>query len=229
MPLKDTGSREGPSRGQFVPETFTVDYGHDYPRVPVTHPFLYAYNPQRWTFLHGKVVPHLHMIPLQDGVNHVKAAGGRWKLAGLRSKLETQGRTLVPWEWGPDGSYVAVVKTRVPHSGAIVDSYVPVWSDTYAGSSKLGDGSEAYAEWLQSLMDDGKLPKPELHIVEELLAERQGALVGAMNAQLRSHTESRAQAIAQMQSEIEALEALLNKAPRRKSRKRKPATLEADA
>lgn len=222
-----SSSKPTPKRERFVPETATVDYGHEYPRVPVSAPFVYVYNPQRWTLINGRVVPQLHTVPLRDGVNHIKREGKRWRLAQLKDRLERQGRTLIPWELGPDGSYLSVVETRAPN-GRIVDTYLPVFTETYAGSSQYGPDTVAYVEWIEELMANGHLPKPAPYIVERLLADRRGALLESMTAQQRNPTAGRAELIASLESEIEQLSAMLDKAPKKPSRKR-AAKLEADA
>lgn len=222
-------SKPTPKRAAYTPETATVDHGHEYPRVDVNPPFVYVYNPQRWTLLAGRVVPQLHTHPIMEGVNGVTRRGKRWHLAALKSHIEELGRTMIPWDMGPDGeSYMSVVETRAP-SGAIVDTYIPVFTETYAGSSQVGPDIEAYVDWIQSLMDSGDLPRPAPYIIEGLLADRRSTLLDNMTAQTRAPTAGRAELIASLESEVQQLEALLADAPRKPSRKRRTAKVESDA
>lgn len=219
MPI--TKNETGPSRKAFTPEMAQASYGHEYPRVPVTPPFLYVYNPQRWALIDGRVLPSLHKVPLMRGLNGVTKQGGRWRLARLRDKLESQGRTMIPWEWGPDGeSYVAAVDTRDRH-GNILTTYVSAFSETYAGSSVLGADVKAYADWIEALITDGRLPKPQPYIVERLLTSKRAALSDALTAQRHHHTEQRAEVIANLEVEVKQLEAMVTGAPKTPTRKRK--------
>lgn len=226
--IKKTAGNTAPKRKAYVPETATVDHGHEYPRIPRCPPFLLAYNPVRWTVLEGQVVPQLHHVPLQDGVNGVtRDRNGAWRLAKLKDKLEQQGRTLIPWESGPDGSYVAVVETRLD-SGQVVDTHVGAFTETFAGSSDLRADLPGYVAWLQQLMKDGVIPSPAPYVIERLLNEyKQEQRTASVEAK-RHETAANLQRLESLERDIKALEKLVQTAPRTPVAKRAAAPTVAE-
>lgn len=218
-PRKITSStaKKTPKRRAVVPDTSAVDYGHEYPRIPIRPPFVLVYNPQRWTFLAGAVVPNLHVCPLMEGANGLsRDKAGGWQLARFDSRLEKQQRKRIPWNKGPEGSYLAVVETRT-ESGAVRESYVSAWTQTYAGSSQMGADLEGYVAWLQKLMKAGDLPEAPPYVVERLLSNARSGLAETQMEMKHKETTANVQRFEKLTAEVAALEKLS------KSIKRTPA------
>lgn len=223
-----TPAKKTPARKAFVPTTATVDYGHEYPRIPVSPPFVLVYNPQRWTLLGGRVVPALHKIPLQPGVKGVTYSKGRgWNLAKLKHKLAEQGRHMLPWSLGPDGSYVAVVETRTD-SGAVVDTHVSAFADTFAGSSEVRADTEAYVAWLEELMKEGNIPAPPPFVLEKLLADRRNALLAAKTDAKRKQTPTADALVHSLEAAVATLEGLVSETKKTPAKRRAAAPMVAE-
>lgn len=212
-------------------ETSRVDHGHEYPRVPVAPRFLLAYDPKRWTIIEGFVVPLLITVPLTNGVNHVNQDGqGRFDLNKLRSKLDKEDRTLIPWSKGPGGRpYVDKVKTRT-RSKQIRDTYVSVWCDVHAGDDRLYPRTKEYVAWLRELMANGTLPQPPAHVVRELLSDRTRKLRQAEVRAERQPSATRIERVKTLEAEVVQLKAMVEEGPTTPKVGKEPADLdEADA
>ncbi len=163
----------------------TTDHGHGMPYLDLRPQFVFVFNPRRWTVLAGKLIPALHVMPLESGVNGVLTArDGSIRFATARARIEEQGRTLIPYEWGPDGeSYMQSIRTRPRGGKNEMDTYLTVWEQGGAGDSETYTDDDAYAAWAASLVEDGKVPacpaplaRRMLEQVEQKIA-RENALV----------------------------------------------------
>lgn len=208
-----------------VPGASQRDHGHEYPTTPVAPEFALVYEPGRWMVLAGRVVPDLIEQPLEAGSNGLsQSAPGKWRFAAWKSKLEEQNRTLIPWELGPDGSYCVGYDTRHPQTGQISRSYMSAFCTVYPGDSKVHANTEAYAAWLQSLIDNGHLPRPQQYLIREMLADRQQRIVALQRELDLKPTTARGVRVEVMRAEIAALEALIEAQPKAKPAKAKPST-----
>ena len=190
---------------QRVTPTFTTtDHGYDTPHLDRMPPFVLVYNPRRWTVLAGRLIPSLHVKPLEAGVNGVAIArDGTIRFATARARIEEQGRTLIPYEWGPGGeSYMQTVRTRPRGGPNEMDTYLSVWETTGPADPDTYTDDDAYSEWAESLVKDGKVrPCPPALARrmqdraarklarEEALAEKGGA--GSGMAKLRAKALAR--------------------------------------
>lgn len=224
---KDLTNPPSVPRESAVLETSTVDHGHEHPRVPVTPPFLLAYDPKRWTFLGGHVVPQLITVPLSTGCNHAtKDRRGRFDLNKLKSKLEDEERTLIPWHKGPGGkSYVDRVKTRT-RAKDVVDTYVSVFCDVHAGDDRLYPRTDEYVAWILGLMEDGTLPKPAGQVVSGILEDRRRKLAHARVRAERQPSALRFERVESLEAEVEALQKLAKQGPSTPKVEKDTATIE---
>jgi hypothetical protein len=133
--------------------------GATHPFCEVMPPFVLVHNPIRWTVIAGRLVPGLHKVTLEPGVNRVEMdSKGRVRFAAARTKLNDEGRTLIPYEWGPDGeSYVQVVETRPNGRAAVRETYLYAWETAALGDTRIMVDEDAYAEWAESLVTEGKI------------------------------------------------------------------------
>lgn len=143
-----------------TPAMATQAGGAAHPFMDAAPPFYWTFHPERWTIIAGKLVPGLQKFPLVDGVNNVSVRkDGAIAFATARAKLEEEGRTLIPWSWAPDGeSYIQCVDTRPRGGKEVVEAWISVFESADIGGSETTSDDEAYAEWLTSLIEDGKLP-----------------------------------------------------------------------
>ena len=178
----------------------TTDKGTILPFLDVRPEFVLLYNQRRWMVMHGKLVPSLHVMPLEAGVNGIlRDRKGRVRFAKARARLEEAGRILIPYEWGPDGeSYMQVIETRPNGGSNVAKTYISIWETGAPGDNEVYTDDEAYAAWAASLVTSGKVPPcpPQLArrmlektqqklAREEAVAEKGGAGSGA--AKLRAH------------------------------------------
>lgn len=173
------------TKSKRTPEFASSSKGVTHPYIEPTPPYVLAYVPQRWTVLGGKLVPQLATVPLVAGVNQIEYdKDGRVKFAQARSRLEEEGRTLIPYEWGPDGeSYIQCVETKPGGSTTIADAWISAFQTAHVGSSTCETDIDAYVAWLESLVTSGKLPPCLPHRISEMLT-----------AAKERHAEAQAQA-----------------------------------
>lgn len=197
----------------YTPEFTTQDNGHGYPRIPVEPPFLYIYDPARWMVLSGRLVPRLIQAALVEGVNCVqRSKDGRWKLSMLRAKVEEQGRTVLPFDWAPDGqSYIQQVETR--HGLDVVPTHISCFSSAHAGDATVYGDSDAYSEWLASLVDSGRLPACPPHRAKVMLEDTRARLLDAESIAAKHPSAARAAKVDSLRAEIAALEAVVSDTP----------------
>lgn len=202
---KTLGADSAPTRETFKPDLGKRDFGHEYPQIDVLPPFVYVYSPKRWIFLDGDVLPLLHQHALEPGINGIDVDGnGKWLLAAFSLRLEREGRTLIPFEWGPDGSYVAKVRTRTP-AGTVVDSFISAFSNTHPGDNKIEPDVKAYADWLRGLIKSKKLPACPPYKLREILSNREGLLQEAKVQLEKKSTANRVQRVELLEAEVTAL------------------------
>lgn len=143
-----------------TPAMATQAGGAAHPFLEALPPFYWTFHPERWTIIAGKLVPGLQKVPLVDGVNNVSVRkDGSFSFATARAKLEEEGRTLIPWEWAPDGvSYIQCVDTRPRGGKEVAEAWISVFESADIGGAETTSDDEAYAEWLEDLVSSGKLP-----------------------------------------------------------------------
>jgi hypothetical protein len=171
------------------------------PFVDAAPMFCLVFHPLRWIVMRGRLIPSLQTFPLMAGVQGVSLdKDGNHRFAGARAKIEESGRRMVPFEWGPGGSYIQEIKTRPNGRGEPRNTYLSIFERALAGDTATSCDEDAYASWVASLVDTGKLPgcppavarrmreavEQKLHR-EEALAEKGGNGAGAASIRARSH------------------------------------------
>lgn len=134
-------------------------------RLPMAerpYKWAYAYLPERWQVLHGKVVPMLGVMFLVPGLN-----GGTTRRA-VEAREERGWTVLDPMIDGE--SYIYECQSR-SMSGVLQPLYLSRFEEAHEGSDHITCDSEGYAEWLAGLVDSGKIPKPAPYVLTTLRAQ----------------------------------------------------------
>ncbi len=175
---KAFGSSPAGEVSKVTPNFASRPSGIEHPFLDASPPFILVFSPNRWTVMHGRLIPALMTRPLEAGVQNVSVdRDGRIHFAVARAKLEEQGRQVIPYEWGPDGeSYVQQVDTRPRGGRNLRKAHITVWETAMVGSAETHSNEEAYADWAASLVADGKLPPCPRYILEQLLEKHDGRL-----------------------------------------------------
>lgn len=203
----------------FAPEFTSSQRGTTHPTIPASKPFVLVFFPSRWTLLDNKLVPALAQYPLEAGANHIEETKDhRFRMARFRTEIEEQGGTLIPFEWGPNGSYMKKVLTRpLTSSGRIskdpVNAFIPSWSSAHIGDSRVYPDVKAYAAWLRSLIDQGKLPECEPHKARVLLSKARMQLARAEAREERKPTAAGRKRIQNLTQRIDVLEGVAGDKP----------------
>ncbi|MCB9681831.1 MAG: hypothetical protein H6733_10190 [Alphaproteobacteria bacterium] len=132
------------------------------PQLESGYPFLLAYHPARWAVIEGRCIPALGRVTLAPGMEGCTWVGGRPRWREPATKWADRGWTVIPHAWGPGGSYVRRVAVAGGHA------YLTQWETPHAGASTVRSDVPGYAAWIGSLVDEGKLPEPELWALERL-------------------------------------------------------------
>lgn len=217
-----------PVSAASVVEFETEVGGSELPTIDPTPKFVFTHHPDRWIILDGKLVPALSRFALVSGVNRVtEGVDGRVGFADARAKLEKENRRVVPQEWGPldagNGrkTYVQAVQTQ---SGAT--AYLSAWESWSPGSSTTWTDVPAYAEWLASIVGDGKLPPCSLKVAREMLGLALGRLSKAeavASGLAKGQAVAAKERVAQLTVEAEVLRAYVGKADASAPRRKGPA------
>lgn len=162
--------RIGESGNRMVPEFATKQSGATAPFCDPSPAFVLVFNPRRWCVLGGKLIPSLHKMALEAGVNRVDVGrDGRILFADARARIEEKGRTLVPFEWGPEGSYLQAVECRPRGGKNTATAHMTVWERAALGDTETYTDEAAYAEWVAGLVESGKLPACPAYLARRML------------------------------------------------------------
>ena len=204
----------GGSGAAYVPDFASKDNGNAYPHIPVTPAFLLVYSPKRWMIMDGRLVPSLSKLPLEPGVNRVdKTKDGRIRIANLRARLEEEDRKPIPYEWAPDGeTYIRAVQTRA--GSELATAYVSCFESVHAGDAATYPDETAYADWLERLVKDGKLPACPPHRAQKLLEQARGELRAAEADHAKAPSGTRALRVEDLTAKVAALEKAVGGGPK---------------
>jgi len=146
--------------------------GATHPFVDVSPPFVLVFNPIRWTVLCGRLIPSLHKVTLEPGCNGISMVrGGRVMFGAARTKITEEGRTVIPYEWGPNGeSYVQKVETRPNGGQGVRDTYLYAWEMAALGDAQVHVDEDGYAEWCESLVTAGRIPSCPPYVAKRMTA-----------------------------------------------------------
>lgn len=213
MASRPNGHQPGEKRR--TPVMATDATGAIHPYLEVLPPYYLAFDPERWTVIAGSLVPALQHIPLVTGVNRVEVQPktGAVRFAACRARLEEEGRTLIPWAWAPDGeSYLQCIDTRPNGSKEVQETWISVFESVDVAGRETTPDEEAYAAWLTSLVDSGKLPPCSANVAKKMLSSASERLekAKAEAAKLSGHGGASIRARA-LQAEVDALSAYLAK------------------
>lgn len=130
------------------------------PRLQPTPAFLFLFHPERWTVLHGLVVPALKKLFLRNGVNRVRQLNdGRYVLSEALALQAKRGwKPLDPMIDG-EAAYLYEATDGV---------WLSRWETAHAGSSKVTAKGLEYAQWLRKLIAERRISPPEPYALEEL-------------------------------------------------------------
>lgn len=234
MARRTDGPQPQDDQKRRAPEMATRATGIAHPFLDVTPAFYLTFHPSRWTIIAGQLVPGLQKFPLAAGVNNVEISkDGRVHFAAARAKLETEGRTVIPWEWAPDGvSYLECVDTRPGGGRDVLETWISVFETADPGRSETSPDEDAYAGWLTGLVKAGKLPACSLAVARQMLdraSERLGT-AQAEAAKLGGHGRAGIRAKA-LEIEVAVLDKYVRgvKAEVVKAKARRTPQVEADA
>ena len=198
--------------------------GATHPFCEVMSPFVLVYNPLRWTVIAGHLVPALHKTTLEPGVNRIERDyKGRVRFGAARTKINDEGRMVIPYEWGPDGeSYVQVVETRPNGRQGVQETYLYAWETAALGDTRISVDEGAYAEWATSLISEGKIPACPPYVARRLADKIAGRLEedearaakggeGSGAAKLRAR---------KLRTDLDAIESAINAVPAKPKRGR---------
>lgn len=162
-----------PSQRRDTPDMATQDTGGAHPFIDATPPFYLVFHPERWTVVAGQLVPALSKVNLVAGVNGVEIdRQGKIRFAKMRAQIEEEGRTLVPWNWAPDGSsYLQCIETRPANSKEVQEAWITKFESVDIGGTETSSDDEAYAAWLTDLVKTGKLPTCSANVARRMLGK----------------------------------------------------------
>lgn len=196
-----------------TPDMATQAKGATHPYIEATPCFLWTYNQDRWTVIAGKLVPSLHKVPLVAACNGVEIdSKGAVRFSRVRARLEDEGRTVIPYDWAPDGeSYLQCLDCRPEGKASVQEAWISVFESADVGGTETSSDDEAYADWLDSLVKSGKLPSCTPNLAKRMLDKANERLEKAKAdaAKLGGHGQASIRALA-LQSEVDALTAHVN-------------------
>lgn len=233
MAKRTNTTTTGAAAKRRTPEMATQAAGTAHPFIDATPQFLWTYHPERWAVIAGKLVPSLQKVPLLAGVNRVEIdPAGRVRFAAARARLEEEGRTVIPYEWAPDGeSYLQCLDTRPEGKKDVHEAWISVFEEATVGGANTSPDDEAYAEWLDGLVKAGKLPPCDVNTARRLLDKSTERLEKARAdaAKLGGHGGASIRARA-LEIEAKVLEAYVTsgKAAKVAAKKKAAASLDGD-
>lgn len=128
--------------------------------------FMLFAHPSRWTIIDGEIVPLLHDFRLVEGVDtYHLGRDKKHKVAELKLKKEENGWIFIPYNVGPNGSYMRKIEARYKNN--VMDMYVTAWEKGQAGSLQTKVDIKAYKKWLVSLVEQGIIPDCDATVAEQ--------------------------------------------------------------
>jgi hypothetical protein len=202
-----TPTRE-PNNKPRVPVMATSATGSAHPHIDASAMYVWTFHPERWLVMAGELVPDLQRFVLENGVNRVEVdKAGRIHFAEARARLEREGRTVIPYEWAPDGeSYLNAIDTRPGGGPAVVTTYISVFESVDVGGRATTCDEEAFAAWLAELVKAGRIPKCTANVARRLLDTKTEQLERARGEMLNPKQKGAATVRARvLEKEVEVL------------------------
>jgi hypothetical protein len=189
MPKPRQVARPSGSADQALTEAYSLDIeagggSPDLPKTDPSFPFLLAFDRKRWRVfptpaqckryrleVQPKVRPYLIPLKLVKGMQNVAARKDRegneigLDVGGLLLDQQRRGRIVLPHRLGPEvpgvgRTYCVKVAGR--------PSYLNAFTHPIRGSRRLRVDFDAWARWLDWLVDEGHVPPVELHVLDAL-------------------------------------------------------------
>ena len=171
--------------------------------------FVYLYHPKRYTVIDGAVVPQLKELRFVEDRNvNPEDELTKWRKLGWVD---------IPWDVRGDGTdYI-----RAHDGPGKTTVYLSEFEQPHRGSSAVVSDTAGYVAFLVWLEENGKIPEPELHILEGLRDRAQGRFD---DYAARSHANPKVQAVADrcavdLQALSDKIESLLSPATASKPKK----------
>ncbi len=207
-------SAEGGANSSAAPDSFDLGGGsrdtRHLPTIEVKPAFFFAWHPNKWHIMDGKLVPMLRKVRIYPGVSGIEPwVGGQPRISIAKARMQDAGWHILDYSLGPDGTYLKPIETRRP-GGDVAVTYVSAWEHAYGGSSRIGSDTQGYVAWLESLVKDGVIDPCPSHVAEELLEALQLEL-GKLEAEKAKGITSVAPAIAQVQGSIKIVKSYISK------------------
>ena len=137
--------------------------------LPPSANFLFCYNPMRWQIMGDEVLPCLHQLRKEPGVEHVGPKNGGDMAPAIAAKL-AKGWRIIPHDVIP-GGYVRQFAGR---NGLI---HLTKWEtprQLNVRVFKTQTDQDGYRAFLRDLIEHGIIDKPMPEIYEDLIARAQG-------------------------------------------------------
>lgn len=134
-------------------------------RLPPNKRFLLAAHPDEWVILGGKVVPYLGRLTIAPGIDLVDKSGD---LTAARTDAEKRGWIILPENIrDPDDPEETYLTVYDGHAGPV---WCTEWEIVYPGSNQVRSDTQGYLAFLDWLMDEGHVPRPQAHVLASMRA-----------------------------------------------------------
>lgn len=132
------------------------------PRADRPYMFFYAYHPERWQVMAGRVVPMLAVVQVIYGLSGTTPGRG-----ARRAKEAREERGWISLDPTVDGTSSYIYSTPGPR-GPI---YLAAWETANEGSDKVTCDVEQMASWLQGLVERDIIKPPKPYVLTSLRSE----------------------------------------------------------
>ena len=150
-------------------------------RLPLAqrpHKWAFAFHPDRWQVMCGRVVPMLATMFVVPGLNGVPTSGSARRAVEAR---EERGWTILDPMIDGEDSYVFESQSITPY-GTVQPLYLSRWETAHAGSDHVSCDSEAFSAWLAGLVAAGKIAAPAPYILANLRSTLKGRVSALVDA-----------------------------------------------
>ncbi|MCK5641437.1 MAG: hypothetical protein KAJ19_11595 [Gammaproteobacteria bacterium] len=160
------------SKGQYTgtsAEPMTASGAMEKLNLPPSANFLLCYNPMRWQIMGDEVLPCLHQLRREPGLDHVGPKNGGDMAPAIAAKLQ-KGWKIIPHDVIP-GGYVR------KFAGQRGDIHLTKWEtprQLNGRAFKTQVDREGYKAFLRDLIDRGIIEPPMPEIFDDLIARAQG-------------------------------------------------------